>query len=119
MKRFAVILLVAFAALALLSGCNVITGADSTGTPTGVDLRSLGMTQLEIDRWQNDGIADVANPTAASILAGFNVRIPTFLPPGLELASKYMVSSNAPLLKQNEQRRPGHGPRHTGLGPAR
>ena len=100
MKRFAITLLLALAALAGLSGCNVITGAGSTETTSGVDLRSLGMTQQEIDRWQNDGIANVANPTAASILAGFNVKTPTFLPPGLELTSKYMVSSNAPLLEQ-------------------
>lgn len=91
-------LLVALAALAGLSGCDVITGAGSTSSTT--DLTSLGMTQAEIDRWENDGIANLANPTAASILAGFDVRTPTFLPPGVELTSKYMVSSNAPLLEK-------------------
>ena len=106
MKRFAIIMVAALTALAGLSGCNVITGAGSTETTSGVDLRSLGMTQQEIDRWQNDGIANVANPTAASILAGFNVRTPTFLPPGVELTSKYMVSSNAPLLKQRNSDAP-------------
>lgn len=104
MKRFCIVLLVALAALAGLSGCKVITGAGSTPSPE--DLASIGMTQQEIDRWQNDGIANVANPTAASILAGFDVKIPTFLPPGVELTSPYMVSSNAPILKQTNSDAP-------------
>jgi predicted small secreted protein len=104
MKRLSIVLLVTLTALAGLSGCNVITGAGSTTSTT--DLASLGMTPQQIEQWQSQGIANLRNPAAASVLAGFDVLTPTYLPPGVELAAPYMVSTNAPMLRRTNSDAP-------------
>ena len=98
MKRSLVILLAALALLAGLSGCDIITGAQSSPSPT--DLASLGLSRAQIEQWQDQGIVNVTDAAEASILAGFDVQTPDYVPPGLISVSKYMVSTNGPTLKR-------------------
>lgn len=98
MKRALVFTVIAIVAALLLAGCNIITGAGPT--PTTPDPASLGMSEMEVQQWEDRGVANVDSAEAASVLAGFDVKTPSFLPSGLSPLSRFMVSSNAPILKE-------------------
>jgi hypothetical protein len=83
----------------LLAACDVITGA-TVGTSGEIDYTALGMNEREVKQWEELGIANVDTAEKASVLAGFQVAAPTFLPDPLEPASQYMVRDNQAGLKR-------------------
>jgi hypothetical protein len=52
----------------------------ATTTPEITDYSKLGLTDEEIDLWENRGIANVDSPEVASALAGFPVSVPGYIP---------------------------------------
>lgn len=68
-----------------------------TPAPGNVDYSALGWTEDEIKMWEEMGTANVESAEAASMLAGFKVVTPGFIPEGLQPVSKYMVYNNAGL----------------------
>jgi len=66
---------------------------------------ALGFGENEIRMWEEQGIANVDSAEAATTLAGFPVATPSFIPEGLRLHSKYIVSNH------------GAGLRHAGMEP--
>jgi hypothetical protein len=62
--------------------------------PNEVDYSALGWTEDEIMLWEERGAASVDSAEAASMLAGFKVVTPGFIPESLHPVSKYMVNDH-------------------------
>lgn len=73
------------------------TSVSSSSTPTQLskkDYLELGLTESEIQLWEERGIASMATAEIASALAGFKVITPGFIPSSLHLGSKYIVTDH-------------------------
>lgn len=63
------------------------SAGDSTGYP------APGLSELVIRQWQEQGTANVTTAAEASLLAGFNVTAPSYVPAGLN-GQMYLVSNH-------------------------
>lgn len=79
-----------------------LTPTDEYAEPGTLDYAALGMTELEIAQWEERGSATVDTAEKASILAGFQVYQPEFLPVGF-VSGKFSVASSGGGLPESLQ----------------
>lgn len=98
---------IAAALAVLLAACGQVpvtaSAPPSSTAPAAsanIDYAALGMSATDIQLWQEQGVANVATPDAASVLAGFTVKTPSYLPVGMGAPFPYTVLNNAPMLKR-------------------
>jgi hypothetical protein len=84
----------------LLAGCEVITGSwaqqpagSEVSTPGGIDYAALGMTPEEVQQWEERGSANVDTLEAASVLAGYKVLTPAYIPNGFYRQKNIIVTN--------------------------
>lgn len=80
--------------------------AVSPTASANIDYAALGMSPQQVRQWEQQGTASVDTPDGASVLAGFNVITPSYWPQSLLPGSKYIVKTNAPMLKQTGSNAP-------------
>jgi hypothetical protein len=69
----------------LLAGCDIITGA-------AIAPVSPGLTDEEVQRWEEQGTANVDTLEKASALAGFKVATPDYIPSGFSRQKNIIVN---------------------------
>jgi len=95
-RLFFLVVAVALAALLTACGAGGVTSSPNPSTPASgtTDYAALGMSAADIQAWEDRGIANMDSAEQASVLAGFTVRTPGFVPEGLAPISKFMVSDH-------------------------
>ena len=73
---------------------NPVDVTPEAPVPNEADYSALGMTDDEVRMWEERGTANVDSAEVASMLAGFKVVTPGFIPQSLRPISKYMVNDH-------------------------
>jgi hypothetical protein len=77
---------------------SALPSSTASAASANIDYAALGMDAAAIQQWDQQGIASVATAAQASVLAGFTVIEPGFVPGGLT-PQKYMVSDHGAALR--------------------